>query len=207
MLTKEQTQELINLKGFSKQSSCDADNIRIKEIIKQRLLGNNEYGKPEEKARTISNSQKIIHLLNNEELDEEEPDSYFGVNIQPFYVLNGITNEKVKNYICYETSCQCSDVDGSRFFKNMRIVFYVLCDIHDQNDIVKGVGIARHDLLAHLIQDEFNWSNCFGTQIVLIDDNPSITDSDYATRTLVFESNSTNNILHNNSVINTSIKR
>ena len=34
---------------------------------------------------------------------------------------------------------------------------------------------------------KFNWTNKFGTQCHLLTDVPSVTDNDYATRTLTFE--------------------
>ena len=44
----------------------DDQNIRVKQIIKQRLL----------------NNQDLIHFLHNTELDENSPDDYFGTNIR-----------------------------------------------------------------------------------------------------------------------------
>ena len=72
-------------------------------------------------------------------------------------------------------------------------MFYILCD--EKNGVDKLTGIARHDLLAALIIRDFNWSNLFGKQIHLISDIPSVTDNDYATRTLTFEGEFPNNIV------------
>ena len=70
-------------------------------------------------------------------------------------------------------------------------------DIYD-----KYSGIARHDLIAALITDEFNWTNMFGTQIHLISDKPMVVDMNYAGRTLIFEQTTTNSIVKNGRVIN-----
>jgi len=61
----------------------------------------------------------------------------------------------------------------------------VLCD--EKNNIEKKTGIARHDLIAALIMDIFNWSNLFGERIHCISDVPSVIDNDYSCRTLIFE--------------------
>jgi hypothetical protein len=68
-----------------------------------------------------------------------------------------------------------------------------LCE--EKNNIEKKTGIARHDLIAALIIDIFNWSNLFGPQIHLKSDVPSVVDSDYACRTLVFEQLTDNNLV------------
>ena len=160
------------------------DNIYYKEIIKNRLI----------------NNKKIIHSLNNKDLDPDCPADYIGENILPFYMLIG-TQTKPQHYICFETSF----TEVSRYNKIMKmgqVIFYILCDNKDIYD--KSSGIARHDLLAALIADEFNWTNMFGTQIRLVSDNPMVIDSNYAGRTLVFEQTTTNNIIKDKKVINKS---
>ena len=56
-------------------------------------------------------------------------------------------------------------------------------------------GCPRHDLIGARIKDAFNWSNKFGTQCQLIEDLENVTDSDYSTRTLVFEMNTPKNLV------------
>lgn len=160
------------------------DNIYYKEIIKNRLI----------------NNKKIIHSLNNKDLDVDCPADYVGENILPFYMIIG-TQTKPQHYICFETSF----TEVSRYNKIMKmgqVIFYILCDNKDIYD--KSSGIARHDLLAALIADEFNWTNMFGTQIRLVSDNPMVIDSNYAGRTLVFEQTTTSNIIKDKKVINKS---
>ena len=55
-------------------------------------------------------------------------------------------------------------------------------------------GIARHDLIAALIQRDINWSSCFGMQCSLVSDRPSTTDLNYVTRTLIFECTTPRNV-------------
>lgn len=159
------------------KTNPDNDNVRFKEIIKSKLV----------------NNEAIIYLLNNEELQkaEAEPSEYFNVNILPYYILAPVQSN-VQNYICYEVSFD----EENRFNEVLRygqITFYILCN--HRNIIEKSTGIARHDLLAALITDEFAWSKCFGQTIKLVSDRPSVVDNNFSTRTLVFEGQFTNSIV------------
>ena len=177
----EEIQEIIEFKKHSEK-----DNIYYKEIIKNKLI----------------NNKKIIHTLNNSDLDEDCPADYVGENILPFYFLPG-TQEKSAHYICFETSF----TEVARYNNTMKmgqVIFYILCDIDDIYD--KHSGISRHDLLAALITDEFNWTNLFGTQIRLVADKPMIVDSKYVGRTLTFEQTTTNALSKNGALYNNSLK-
>lgn len=158
------------------KENVDCDDIKVKEQIKKVLL----------------NNRFIIHVLNNKELEnnEAEPDEYFGENIRPFYMIPE-TQSSTKNFLCYEISYENNiSPYGSRAIYNsaikvLNITFYILC--HQEDIIEKETGIARHDLLAALVQNQFNFTNYFGPKIQLVGDKPSTTDNNYATRTLVFQ--------------------
>ena len=170
-LTQEQLQILRDLKKV-----VDSDDIRYKEIIKKNLIDND----------------LIIYLLNNKELEDAEadPSDYLGVNILPYFLIHP-TQHNVQNFICYEVGFRELERYNSKM-KLLQITFYVLCE--EKNNIEKNTGIARHDLLGALIMDIFNWSNLFGSQIHCISDVPSVTDNDYATRTIIFEQITDNNL-------------
>ena len=173
--------EIIN---YKKQKGND--NIQYKETIKEKLI----------------NNSKIIRSLNNQDLDPDCPDDYYGVNILPYYLLTDVQTKNA-NYICFETSfnevARYNDV-----MKLGQIIFYIVCDNKDILD--KETGIARHDLLAALITDEFAHSNLFGTKVKLVSDRPTAIDAQYVGRTLVFEQTTTNAMVQNGRVINTSRK-
>lgn len=160
------------------------DNIFYKEIIKDKLINNSQ----------------IIRALNNKDLDPDCPADYMGENILPFYLIVD-TQTKAKNYICFETSFD-EMPKYNQIMKLGQVIFYILCDNKEIYD--KESGIARHDLLAALISDEFDWTNMFGTQIHLVSDRPAAIDSNYVGRTLIFEQTTTNSIIKNKKVINKS---
>lgn len=167
------------------KKDMDSDDIRVKEKIKQILL-NNRY---------------IIHVLANKELEENVDDDgtgideYFGVNILPYYMIHP-TQTHTSAFICYEVSYdELERYNNTQ--KKLNIIFYVLCDQKMITDA--DTGIAKHDLLAALIQDQFDWTNYFGKKIHLISDVPSVVDTSYACRTLIFEQITDNNLVRTNS--------
>lgn len=168
--TQEDTKELQSFKYLT-----DCDDVRFKQLIKEKLL-NNRY---------------IIHVLNNEELDEDEPGSYFNTVILPYFALED-TLVKVKNALCYEISFRTTRYDKGNIFKECQIVFNAVCDLSDIID--KETYIARHDLMAALLLWQFNYTNIFGMQIQCVSDEPSMLGANLACRTLVFKGETLNGI-------------
>ena len=158
-----------------KNKLIDSDNIGIKEQIKKQLIQDSD----------------IIHILNNSDLDEDEPDSYFGTNILPYYLIHP-TQTNVQNYICFEVGY---DTIG-RFNttqKTLEITFYVLCE---QKNILYGdTGISRHDLLAELIIRDFNYTVSMAGKLMLVSNLPSVVDNDYSSRTLIFQVSTDNDLV------------
>ena len=177
--TKEDSKRLASLKYVT-----DDDNIRIKEIIKQKLLANDD----------------IIHVLDNKKLQdaEAENDEYFWENIFPFYLIPDAQTDS-QNFICFTVGYENVErnfTNSSRMYndlqRHLHIVFVILCEKKNLKD--RDTGIARHDLLAALIQNEFNLTNYFGRRMLLVSDNESTVDSVYACRTLVFSQTTDNNV-------------
>jgi hypothetical protein len=73
------------------------------------------------------------------------------------------------------------------------ITFVILCE--QKTLIDANTGIARHDLLAALIMNEFNWSNIFGMQVHCTADAGSVVDTNYAARTLTLTMATPNNLV------------
>lgn len=174
--------ELAELRRY--RNEPDEDNVRYKQIIKKKLLEN----------------RKIIYLLHNKELEDEEveSDEYLGVNILPYYIIHP-TQSSVKNFICFETSFE-NVSRGNSVMKIQQIIFYILCHQADIN--VAELSSPRHDLIAAEITNMFQGCNDFGTQLKLMADKPSVVDNDYAARTLVFAQITTNSITVDNRQMN-----
>ena len=208
LTTKE---DLLNkLRAYA--STPDDDNIRYKEKIHDALLSNVE----------------LLYALNNEELESElfgednnllideetgellgEVDRYFGdnSNIRPYLFIPD-TQTDVKHYVCYQVSFD-EMPRYSTFHKYNEITFNIFVNGKDRTD--KLTGIPRHDLIASIIRERFNWSNIFGTQVHLVSSKESVTDNNYLVRTLVFQITDTTSILNttngNTKVINNDVRR
>jgi len=164
------------------KTNPDCDDVKVKEKIKEILLGD----------------KYILHVLDNKKLepsvedDMTNADEYFGVNILPYYLISP-TQSEASNFICYETSFEKRRYDANRTTKNLNIIFYLL----SEQKLIKDAdtGIAKHDLLAALIINKFNWTNYFGRKIFLISDQASVVDVKYACRTLVFQQEEDNDLV------------
>ena len=192
LTTKE---ELLNkLRAYA--DTPDDDNIRYKEKIHDALLSNVE----------------LLYALNNEELESElfdgdklnidkdtgellgEVDRYFGDNssIRPSLFIPD-TQTTVNSYVCYQVMFD-ELPRYQNIYKYNEIIFNIFVNGKDRTD--KLTGIPRHDLIASIIRERFNWSSIFGMQSKLISSKESITDNDYVVRTLIFQIEDTNSIVY-----------
>lgn len=178
MSLAELTKEQIIKDMQSYRTIVDSDDIRIKNIIKNKLESN----------------PYIKYVLNptGYEVGEEEDDddSPFESNIIPYYAVFD-TQTEVDNFICFETSYD----ELQRYNKCMKlqqIIFYVLCHSRSVDD--KVLGMARHDALSALLIDQFDYTTVFGNRIHLVSNKPGLVDSRYVSRTLIFESITDNNL-------------
>ena len=134
----------------------------------------------------------------NEDLGKYEHlgewDRYFGsdANIRPFIFIPD-TQTDVKHYICYQVSTE-ENVRYNQNEKILDITFTIF--IHGNDRIDKRTGIPRHDLIASIIREKFNWSSIFGMQSKLISSKESTTDNNYVVRTLIFQIEDTNSIVY-----------
>ena len=153
-----------------------------------------------------------MYALHNESLEKElfdkngninadengEPlgewDLYFGEssNIRP-YLFIPETNTEVKNYICYQVGFD-EIPRYSNIQKYNEITFSIFVRGEDAFD--KLTGIPRHDLIASIIREKFNWSSALGFQSKLISSKESKTDNNYITKTLIFRISDINGITY-----------
>lgn len=181
-MTEEMLQEVRDLKRVA-----DSDNIKFKQII----------------VDTLWQDPRIIHFINSTLLDESCPDEYIGTHIRKYYAIPEVQTSP-ENYIF--VTCHYNEMPRyNSIEKYMQVTFQILCDVRTIEE--EETGISRHDLLGAIILDIFNYSNIFGMQIHCISDQEGITDNEYVTRTLIFESTTTNNILQTRNKVTKVINR
>ena len=181
------------------KTTPDDENIQYKKKIEKALMLNPclLYALNEKSLESeLFDDDGNINWEWNEDTKEYEPlgewDRYFGgtSNIRP-YLFIPETQTEVKHYICYQVSFD----EMPRYqdtLKYTNVTFTIFVHGNDRND--KLTGIPRHDLIASIIRERFNWSNIFGMQTHLVSSKESTTDNNYLVRTLVFQVVDTNGI-------------
>lgn len=151
----------------------DDDIITMKRRIKQKLIDDTD----------------ILEALHNPDIELDSPDEFLDNNIFGFIRVPG-TQDTVRNFVCFTVD----DIEGHQTNTHMKIQqvqFVTICHLEDMKT---EYGMDRHDLLAYLVRDNFNWTNEFGLQFKLVYNKESTIDSDYYCRTLKFERETTNNL-------------
>ena len=181
------------------KTTPDDENIQYKKKIEKALMLNPclLYALNEKSLESeLFDDDGNINWEWNEDTKEYEPlgewDRYFGgtSNIRPYLFIPD-TQTEVKHYICYQVSFD----EMPRYqdtLKYTNVTFTIFVHGNDRND--KLTGIPRHDLIASIIRERFNWSNIFGMQTHLISSKESTTDNNYLVRALVFQVVDTNGI-------------
>ena len=181
------------------RTTPDDENIQYKKKIEKALMLNPclLYALNEKSLESeLFDDDGNINWEWNQETKEYEPlgewDRYFGgtSNIRPYLFIPD-TQTEVKHYICYQVSFD----EMPRYqdtLKYTNITFTIFVHGNDRYD--KLTGIPRHDLIASIIRERFNWSNLFGMQTHLVSSKESTTDNNYLVRTLVFQVVDTNGI-------------
>ena len=170
--------EIIN--KFNKyKHTPDDDNIKLKNTIKESLMECDEL------FYAIHNQNLIDYSNTSLDISTIDKEAFFGKdgNIKPYAIIPE-TQTSPTNYVCYNVAFKHL-MDGNSFFKYGLIRFEIYCDYKDLDDYY--TGIARHDLIASIIREKFNWTNIFGLQVSIVKDIEEVTNKDYACRTLIFE--------------------
>lgn len=109
--------------------------------------------------------------------------------IIPYLKLNGVQKE-VNNFVMFEIR----DYEASalnKVIKTQQVT--VICAVAEE-DMDTEYGIQRTDLLAYIVKDLLQWSNCAGLQLKCVSDFDDIIDDRYYSRVLRFESQLPNTI-------------
>ena len=205
---------LTKLRAYS--DTPDDENIQYKKKIEKALMLNPclLYALNEKSLESeLFDDDGNINWEWNEDTKEYEPlgewDRYFGgtSNIRPYLFIPD-TQTEVKHYICYQVSFD----EMPRYqdtLKYTNVTFTIFVHGNDRYD--KLTGIPRHDLIASIIRERFNWSNIFGMQTHLISSKESTTDNNYIVRTLIFQVVDTNGIYNTSnsktSIVNYGVRR
>lgn len=179
------------------RTTPDDDNILYKQKIKNALLSNPclLYALNEKELESeLFDKNGNINWEWNDEIKEYEPlgewDRYFNSNIRSSLFIPD-TQTEVKHYLCYQVGFD-ELPRYSPMYKYTEITFTIF--VHGDDRVDKLTGLQRHDLIASIIRERFNWSSIFGLQTKLVSSKESTIDNNYVVRTLVFQiydSNST----------------
>lgn len=158
----------------------------MQKILKQSQEGGKDYCGNElarykyKIMQLLTQNQDILWTLNNKDLEKQKKiitndngdkteylngDLYRYVNIFDFLRIPDIQSE-VENYVCFEVH----DVETPRYNKDFIIKNIVFRTLSTDKGYITDWGISRHDLLAVIIQTQFDWSNIFGTHIEKVSD-------------------------------------
>ena len=184
------------------KESPDDDVILYKQKIKNALLSNPclLYALNDKKLESeLFDKNGNINWEWNEDTKQYEPlgewDRYFGSDslIRPFLFIPD-TQTTVKCYICYQV--EFNEMPRYNNIEKYTLITFTIF-VHGDDRVDKLTGIPRHDLIASIIREKFNWSSIFGMQAKLISSKESTTDNNYICRTLTFQ------VLDLNGIVNT----
>lgn len=184
------------------KESPDDDVILYKQKIKNALLSNPclLYSLNDKKLESeLFDKNGNINWEWNEDTKQYEPlgewDRYFGSDslIRPFLFIPD-TQTTVKCYMCYQV--EFNEMPRYNNIEKYTLITFAIF-VHGDDRVDKLTGIPRHDLIASIIREKFNWSSIFGMQAKLISSKESTTDNNYVCRTLTFQ------VLDLNGIVNT----
>ena len=147
--------------------------------------------------KMLTDNQDILWTLNNKSLGTPDingnlnGDSYRDVNIFSYLKIPEVQGE-VKNFICFEVD-DINVPHDSLLRKN--ITFRT---VSHEDDCTTDWGIARQDLLAAIIKNEFDWTNIFGMHLEKIYDKGRIDGNGFYYREFIYETSVPNNLVNRN---------
>ena len=148
--------------------------IDIQQVIERSHGENNAAGMDDiarfkHKVMTeLTSNVDILRTLHNDNLeskilnwDSPNGDIYRDVNIFDYMKLPSLRDE-VANYVCFEV------ITENSFSNDFVLTSVVFRTVSHVNDMKTDWGIQRHDLLALIIKNEFDWTKVFGKTLVKI---------------------------------------
>lgn len=139
------------------------------------------------KYKIMNDLTKNEDLINALHCDLKQGDQLRDVCIFDYMRLPDLKSE-VKNYVCFDVN---DSGYGNPSFIKKTIIFRTVSHV---SDIKTDWGVSRHDLLAAIIKNCFDWSNSLSLTLVKVQDKAGIGDKDYYFREIVYESTTPNNL-------------
>ena len=109
----------------------------------------------------LSQDTKLLSLLDNPSASTDKPDAYWGQNLFPYF-KEPAADDTASNTISVLIQDTRPEETG-RLKKKQTIQFYIACR---EATVLTDEG-PRHDLLACLIRDHFQWRDFHGAQLIL----------------------------------------
>lgn len=181
----QEMQDIINRSHRDGEGDCYDDNERYKYKIMKMLTENED----------------VLWTLHNPELEEKyshkdengkiilNGDAYRNVSIFNFLKIPD-TQSKVRNYICFEVD----DIEQPRYNDHLLVKHIIFRTVSHDDDYKTDWGIARQDLLAAIIQSEFDWTNVFGMHLEKVMDKGRIAENGYYYREFIYETTVPNSL-------------
>lgn len=129
----------------------------------------------------------IVTLINNPNITQDNPDKMRETHILSRMKIPN-TTLTAKNYICFDFNSRI--YSRNEVLKNITINVGVIC--HESE--IKTVWGNRHDVLAGVITDAFNWSRFLGFELEQVSDKEDILEKEYYARTLTFQNLAPNSL-------------
>ena len=183
-------EDIINRSHGDGVGECYDDNERYKYRIMKMLTENQDV------LWTLHNKQLEGNSYTTKDEDGNEiemlnGDAYRNVSIFNFLKIPEIQST-VKNFICFEVN----DIEQPRYNKDLIVKNIIFRTVSHDDDYITDWGIARQDLLALIIQSEFDWTNAFGLHIEKITDRGRVAENGYYYREFVYETTIPNNLVN-----------
>ena len=183
-------QAIINRSHKDDDGDCYDDNERYKYKIMKMLTENNDI------LWTLHNAEleaKFSHVKDENGNIVLNGDAYRNVSIFNFLKIPD-TQSKVRNYICFEVD----DIEQPRYNDSLLVKHIIFRTVSHDEDYETDWGIARQDLLAMIVQSEFDWTNVFGPHLEKVMDKGRIAENGYYYREFIYETSVPNNIVNKN---------
>lgn len=137
----------------------------------------------------LKKDNDLLELFNNPDLSLSRPEDFINVNIFPFLKIPD-SQSIVKNFLCFDL-----DVIETVYSNEYKAVYELTfrCLSH-ADEVETPWGINRHDLMAAIIKDRFNYSNILGNMLVKETDKAYVAEGPYYYRVIKFHSTQNNDL-------------